>query len=514
MAEVKEDAAAPSAETVEGKGSILDNVLDLVDATAPEEAVGISDFEDPAALGEKSRGDLVSAALRVFIDGLSDLEAPVEKVDKNLINSMISQIDAKISAQLDEILHHEKFQKLESAWRGLKYVVDRTDFRKNVRIQLLNVSKGTLLESFEDSEELIQSAFYRKVYTGAYDSPGASPFSAIISNYEFLNHPQDIALLQTVSKVSAAAHCPFLGAVGPAFFDKESMEDWKKLPDLGAHLETVDYTKWNSFRDTEDSRYVGLLFPRFMLRLPYGPETVPVKSFNYSEGVTGKDHEKYLWGNASYAFAANMVRAFMEDGWCVQIRGPQSGGRVEDLPVHLYDVGRGKQMKIPTEVPIDETLEFTAAKLGFIPLSIYQGTDYACFFSANSTQRPVFYGDASEKEQNATANARINSRLPYIFLASRIAHYLKVLQRENIGATKDKGRIQEELNEWLDGYITQVPKPSEKLIAKRPLREGKVTVHDIPANPGFYRVEMKLKPHFQIEGMDIALSLVGKIPNE
>jgi type VI secretion system protein ImpC len=232
-----------------------------------------------------------------------------------------------------------------------------------------------------------------------------------------------------------------------------------------------------------------------------------VKSFAYREQVTGENHDKYLWGNAAFAFASNMVQSYMRDGWCVQIRGPQSGGKVENLPVHLYDVGKGKEMKIPTEVPIDETLEFTAANLGFIPLSIYQGRDFACFFSANSTQRPTLYDEAE-----ATANSRVNARLPYIFLASRIAHYLKVLQRENIGAAKDAGTIERELNKWISGYVTKMPNPSGDVIAKYPLRAGQVRVYDLPDNPGFYRVEMMIMPHFQIEGMDINLSLVSKMP--
>jgi type VI secretion system protein ImpC len=285
------------------------------------------------------------------------------------------------------------------------------------------------------------------------------------------------------------------------------MEDWKKIPDLKAWMETAEYTKWRSFRESEDARYIGLVFPRFMLRLPYGPDSVPVKGFNYQENVKGPDHEKYLWGNASFAFASNMVRAFANDGWCVQIRGPQAGGMVENLPVHLYDAGKGKQMKIPTEVPIDETTEFTAANLGFIPLSHYQGRDYACFFSANSTQKPAEYD-----QKEATANSRINARLPYIFLSSRIAHYLKVIQRENIGSVKDRTKIEKELNTWIKGLIIGMKDPSEQQIAKYPLRDAQVKVYDIEENPGFFRVEMMIMPHFQIEGMDISLSLVGKMP--
>ena len=452
---------------------------------------------------------MMSAALRVFVDAVTQSGEPVAKIDKHLVDGLVADIDATISKQLDKILHNDEVQKLESAWRGLKFLVDRTDFRKNVKIELLNVSKDTLRESFEDSPELIQSPLYRHVYSNAYDQPGADPYSAIVSNYDFGASPQDMALLGDISKVAASAHAPFLGAIGPQFFGKESMEEWKKIPDLSAYMELADFTKWNALRDTEDARYLGLTFPRFLLRLPYGPDTVPVKSFNYQEEVSGEDHERYLWGNASFAFASNMVRAFQRDGWSVQIRGPQSGGKVDDLPVHLYDIGKGKQAKIPTEVPISETLEFEAANLGFIPLSHYQGRDFACFFSANSTQRPKLYDDDA-----ATANSRINARLPYIFLASRIAHYLKVLQRENIGATKDATVIESELNTWLKGLVTEMEKPSAEQVAKYPLKAASVQVVELDDNPGFFRVQTAIKPHFQIEGMDISLSLVGKMPKK
>ena len=507
MPETQNEAAASVETATSERPNVLDSIFAKVDVTRPDEAVAVGEFDDVIANAEKPKGAMMAAALRVFLDAVTALETPVEKVDKGLIDALIAQIDGKLSQQLDAILHHEQFQTLESAWTSLKFLVDRTDFRKNEKLELLNVSKGDLLESFEDAPELTQSALYRHVYTNAYDQPGADPYSVMVSNYEFENNAPDLSLLQNVSKVAAAALCPFLGAIGPAFFGKPSMADWKRIPDLSAHLSTVDFTKWNAFRESPDARYVGLAFPRFMLRLPYGPETVPVKSFNYRENVTGDDHEKYLWGNASFAMAANMTQAFARDGWCVQIRGPQSGGKVENLPVHLYDVGRGKQMKIPTEVPISETLEFEAANLGFIPLSVYEGTDYACFFSANSTQKPQLYDDAE-----ATANSRVNARLPYIFLGSRIAHYLKVLQRENIGATKDATRIAEELNGWLNTLVTKTPNPSEALIAKYPLRAGEVHVYDLPDNPGFFRVDMNIIPHFQIEGMDINLSMVSKMP--
>jgi type VI secretion system protein ImpC len=502
MAQQKEaapqQAAAATTESKEGRLSIL---LEKVNVALPSGTVALDH------LSESDKGAVVTASLRVFVDAIAKLETPLERIDKNLLDGLIASLDAKLSEQLDEIMHADKFQKLESAWKSLKFLVDRTDFRKNVRIEMIDVSKDALRESFEDAPELIQSALYNQVYKGAYDQPGGDPYAAMISNYEFENMPQDIALLQEVAKVAASAHCPFVGSVGPKFFGKKSMEDWKKIPDLKAWMETAEYTKWRAFRESEDARYVGLTFPRFMARLPYGPDSVPVKGFNYVENVKGPDHEKYLWGNASFAFATNMVRSFVNDGWCVQIRGPQAGGTVENLPVHLYDVGKGKQMKIPTEVPIDETLEFTCSNLGFMPFSHYQGRDYACFFSAASSQKPAEYD-----QKEATANSRINARLPYIFLSSRIAHYLKVIQRENIGATKDRTKIEKELNTWIKGLIIGMKDPSEQQIAKYPLRDAQVKVYDIEENPGFYRVEMMIMPHFQIEGMDISLSLVGKMP--
>lgn len=509
MAEEKTQDAPAEAQAEVEEESILDSILSQVEVNTPGEKVNVDEFKDPDSIATKDRGAMVSAALSVFMDAVTDREQPIDKIDKYLFDSLIASVDEKISEQLDEIMHHDKFQDLESSWRELKFLVDRTDFRQNVDIEVLNVSKKALRESFEDAPELVQSALYEHVYTNAFDQPGADPYGAIVSGYEFDNSPQDMALMQNASKVAAAAHCPFLGSVGPRFFGKESMEEFKKIPDLTAYMETADYVKWNSFRQTEDARYLGLTFPRFMLRLPYGEDTEPVENFDYEEDVMGEDHDKYLWGNSAFSFASNMIQAFMEDGWCVQIRGPQSGGKVEDLPVHIYDAGKGDEMKIPTEVPISETLEFECADLGFIPLSHYQGEDYAVFFSANSAQEPKEYDDEA-----ATANSRINARLPYVFLASRISHYLKVLQRENIGATKDRKLIEEELNEWLGGLVTETPNPKPEQIAKYPLRAGEVNVKEVPDNPGFFKVETMIMPHFQIEGMDISLNLVGKLPTE
>ncbi|MGF6092910.1 type VI secretion system contractile sheath large subunit [Pseudomonas sp. 18173] len=468
---------------------------------------GIDSFQNAEALAEATADERVTAAVSVFLNLLKQSSQKIERLDRTLLDGHIAMLDAQISRQLDAVMHHPDFQRTESTWRGVKSLIDQTDFRQNVRIELLDISKEHLVQDFEDAPEIAQSGLYLHTYTQEYDTPGGEPIAAAISNYEFGRDPQDITLLRNISKVSAAAHMPFIGAVGPGFFGKQSMEEVAAIKDIGNYFDRAEYIKWKAFRESDDARYIGLLMPRVLGRLPYGPDTVPVRSFNYIESVKGLDHDKYLWTNASFAFAANMVKSFIANGWCVQIRGPQSGGAVTGLPIHLYDLGTGNQVKIPSEVMIPETREFEFANLGFIPLSYYKNRDYACFFSANSAQKPALYDTA-----DATANSRINSRLPYIFLLSRIAHYLKLIQRENIGTTKDRRLLELELNKWIGGLVTEMTDPSDDLQASHPLRDAKVTVEDIEDNPGFFRVKLYAVPHFQVEGMDVNLSLVSQMP--
>lgn len=503
MAEQEKEAAGKQAQEAQG----LEFIYQTMNLAIPDKQIDISEYKNPEALADSDPNVRISAALAVFIDGVAASTQTVDKIDKAMLDYHISEIDRKLSMQLDEIMHHPNFQKMEAAWRSLKFLVDRTDFKKNVKIDILDSSKDDLAEDFEDAPETIQSGLYKHVYVSEYDTPGGEPYGSIISNFQFDSGPSDITLLQNVSKVSAACHCPFLGTANPKFFGKETIQDLTKIEDLHNYMERSEFLKWNSFRQTEDSRYVGLMLPRFMLRLPYGPDTQPVKEFNYTENVKGTDHDKYLWGNSTFAFAANMVRSYVENGWCVQIRGPEAGGKVEDLPVHIYDVGKGKQMKIPTEILIPETREFEFAQEGFIPLSFYKNRNYACFFSANSTQKPAEYDNPA-----ITANMRINSRLPYIFLVSRIAHYLKVIQRENIGSTKNKVVLQNELNGWIKGLVTEMNDPGPDLISTHPLKAAEVSVNEIEDNPGFFRVSLSVMPHFQIEGIDINLSLVSQMP--
>ena len=326
----------------------LEYIYETMDLKVPEEEINISEYRDVDSLSEHSANERMGAALRVFINSVLDSSATIDRIDKSVIDAQIASIDEKISAQLDEIMHCEGFQKLESAWKSLHFTVGRTNFKKNVKIELLNSSKRDLLEDFEDSPETIQSGLYKHIYTSEYDTPGGEPLTAVIANYEFDSTGQDISLLQDVSKVSASAHCPFIASVGGKFFGKEDIRDLPKIDDLENYMDRAEYIKWKGFRESEDSRYVGLTLPRFLLRQPYGAEN-SVKEFNYVEKVSGEDHEKYLWGNASFAFATNMIQSFQDNGWCVQIRGPEAGGKVSDLPIHNYDVGKGTQTKIPTE---------------------------------------------------------------------------------------------------------------------------------------------------------------------
>ena len=464
-------------------------------------------WQDNQAMSDATADERVTAAMQVFLNRLKISGEKVEKLDKTLLDHHIAELDYQISRQLDAVMHHDEFQKVESVWRGLKSLVDKTDFRQNVKLEVLDVSKEDLRQDFEDAPEIIQSGLYLQTYVAEYDTPGGEPIGAVIAAYEFDASAQDIALLRNISKVAASAHMPFIGSAGPAFFLKETMEEVAAIKDIGNYFDRAEYIKWKSFRDTDDSRYIGLTMPRVLGRLPYGPDTVPVRSFNYVEEVKGPDHEKYLWTNSSFAFAANMVKSFINNGWCVQIRGPQAGGAVQDLPIHLYDLGTGNQVKIPSEVMIPETREFEFANLGFIPLSYYKNRDYACFFSANSAQKPAIYDTT-----DATANSRINARLPYIFLLSRIAHYLKLIQRENIGTTKDRRLLELELNTWVKSLVTEMTDPGDALQASHPLRDAKVVVEDIEDHPGFFRVKLFVVPHFQVEGMDVNLSLVSQMP--
>lgn len=502
MSEAKQTVASETTES----GTVYSRLCTLIDIEPMESGLEIQKFETSKAMGDAQPNERITAALQVFLQVALDSGQQIERIDKGLLDQYIALIDETISKQLDEVLHHEAFQKVESAWRGLKFLVDRTDFKSNSKVELLDITKEDLLEDFEEAPDTTQSGYYDHIYTQEYDTPGGEPITAVIGNFEFGRSAQDVELLTEISKVSSAAHCPFISAVGPSFFGKETVEDIPKIQDLSSYMDRAEYLRWKGFRDSEDARYVGLVFPRFLLRLPYG-ENNPVRSFGYSESVSGEQHDRYCWGNSAFAFASNMSQSQKNHGWTVNIRGPEAGGKLENLPVHYYESGRGTEAKIPTEVLISETKELEFADHGFIPLSYYKNSDYACFFSANSTQKPVEYND-----DIATANSRINSRLPYILLVSKIAQYLKVLQRENIGSLKSRLDLENELNSWLQGLVTKMNNPEPELAASHPLKDGQVFVSEAADNPGYYSVNMHVQPHFQVEGVDVRLSLVSQLP--
>jgi type VI secretion system protein ImpC len=494
MATETQAAGAAGAQTLES-GSLLDEILAETKMTPGDEAYEIA-----------KRG------VQAFIAELVTPKREGEKIDKALVDAMIAEIDVKLSQQVDEILHNPTFQKLESSWRGLKFVIDRCDFRENIKVELLNCSKDDLLADFEDAPEVVKSGLYKTVYSAEFGQFGGKPYAAIVSNYEFGPGPQDIALLQKCAAVAAMSHAPFLAAAGPQFFGLKDYLNLPNLKDLKSLFEGPQYTKYNSFRETEDSRYVGLLMPRFLLRLPYGANTVPIKGFNYEEEVVG-NHDRYLWGNATYAFATRLADSFAKYRWAPNIIGPQSGGSVENLPLHQYEAMGEIQTKCPTEIMLTDRREFELSEEGFIALTFRKDSDNACFFSANSVQKPKYFGQ-SEEGRAAELNYRLGTQLPYMFIICRLAHYLKVLQREQLGSWKERADLERELNEWIGQYVADQDVISAAVRGRRPLRKARILVTEVEGNAGWYKVDMQVRPHFKYMGAFFTLSLVGKLDKE
>ncbi len=494
MAEEREKASTRTDKTEEAEASLLDTILEATKIKPSDEGYGTTRQGVEALLGE---------LLTPKREGV--------KVQTGVVNEMIAEIDRKLSGQLDTILHNPDFQKLESAWSGLKFVVDRTNFRENIKIELLNVSKADLLEDFEDAPEIMKSGLYKHAYTAEYGQFGGEPYAAMIANYDFGPGPQDVKLLQYAASVGTMSHAPFIGAASPKFFGDESFQRLPNLKDIKSLTEGPQYTKWKSFRESEDSRSVGLTLPRFLLRLPYGEESNPVKTFNYNE--TANVHEDFLWGNTSFAFATRLTESFAKYRWCPNIIGPASGGTVENLPVHTFESMGAMESKIPTEVLISERREFELAEEGFISLAMRKGSDNACFFSANSCQKPKYYGQSKEGKE-AETNYKLGTQLPYMFIMNRLAHYLKVLQREQIGSWKERSDLERELNQWIRQYVADQDVVEPGVRGRRPLRKAEISVSDVEGDPGWYRVDMKVRPHFKYMGAFFSLSLVGKLDKE
>ncbi len=447
--------------------------------------------------------------VQAFIEELLRPGRENVKVSGVLVDDMIAELDRKLSAQVNAIMHHENFRKLESAWRSLKYLVDHTDFRENNRIELLSVQKDELRYDFEDSPELVKSGLYKQVYTAEYGQFGGKPYGAIITNYEFDHSSSDMELLRDLAGVAAMAHAPVIGGVSPAMFGLENWSNLGNLRDLQSIFEGLQYAKWQAFRESEDARYVGLALPRFLLRQPYGAESAPARTFNFEENVADSE-EHFCWGSAAFAFASRLADSFAKYRWCANIIGPQGGGTVEDLPLYTYEAMGEVQNKIPTQVLISERREFELAEQGFIALTMRKGSDNAAFFSANSCQKPKTFG-LSKEGKEAELNYRLSTQLPYMFIMNRLAHYIKVIQREHIGTWKERQNLEAELNKWLSQYVTEMDSPAPEVRSRRPLRFARIEVNDVPGEPGFYSVTLKARPHFKYMGAAFTLSLVGKL---
>ena len=453
---------------------------------------------------------ITRAGLQAFIKELAGTQG-TQKISGAMVDEMIAELDAKLSAQVNEILHDEAFAKLESAWRSMKFLVDNTDFRQNIKLEFINVSKSDLLDDFEDAPEVVKSGLYKHVYTAEYGQFGGQPVGAIIANYDFGPKPQDIQLLQYAASVSSMSHAPFIAAAGKDFFGIESWDQLPNLKDLHSVFEMPQYAKWRSFRESEDARYVGLTLPKFLLRLPYGEDTVPAKSFNFREEAN-RD-EQFCWGNTAFCFAARLTDSFAKYRWCSNIIGPQGGGTVENLPLYQFESMGQMQTKIPTQVLISERREYELAEEGFIALTMRKGSDNAAFFSASSVLRAKAFPNTPEGKE-AEMNFKLSTQLPYMMIMNRLAHYIKVIQRENIGSWKERVDLDRELNKWISQYVTEMDNPDPTTRSKRPLRMAKITVNDVEGDPGWYSVSLMARPHFKYMGASFTLSLVGKLEKQ
>src|ERR1700726_3705338 len=482
---------ANSAETKTTGSSLLDQIVEQ------------GRFGKEQVARERGR-DMVKEFVAQVLEGEMKLSRDADAT----INSRVAQIDHLISLQLNEILHHPAFQKLEASWRGIKYMMDQSETSSMLKIRVLNVSKKELLRDLQRAPEFDQSVMFKKVYEDEFGIFGGEPFGALVGDYEFSKHPEDIELLEKVSQVAAGAHAPFLTAAAPELLNMDSFSQLGDPRDIGKIFDSTEFAKWKSFRASEDSRYVGLTMPRVLMRLPYGKDTKPVDAFSYEEAVDGTDHSKYLWMNAAYSLGTRMTNSFSKYGMCVAMRGVEGGGLVEGLPVHNFYTDSGDiAMKCPTEVQITDRREKELADLGFIPLVHCKGTDYAAFFSVQSAQKPKLYD-----KDAANANARLSTQLPYIFAVSRFAHYLKAMMRDKLGSFMSRADCQRFLNQWIQNYVTPDDPASPSVKASHPLREARIDVAEVPGKPGVYRATAFLRPHFQLDELSVGLRLVADLP--
>jgi len=474
-----------------------------VESSLLDQIVEQGRFTDPSA---RERGkDLIKEFVAQVLEGSMSLGRDADQ----MISARVAQIDHLVSIQLNEVMHNAQFQKLESTWRGLKYLMDQSETGTQLKIRILNASKKDLLRDLQRAPEFDQSAMFKKVYEEEYGLFGGEPFGALVGDYEFSKHPEDLELLEKVSQVAAASHAPFLSAASPELLNMPSFTGLDQPRDIGKIFDSTEYAKWKGFRESEDSKYVALTCPRILMRLPYGRDTAPVDGFIYEEAVDGTEHSKYLWGNAAFALAAKMTQAFATYGWCVAIRGVEGGGLVDGLPSHTFRTDEGDvALKCPTEIAITDRREKELADQGLVSLVHCKGTDKAAFFSIQSCNKPKLYDSDS-----ATANARISAQLPYMMATCRFAHYLKAMMRDKIGGFMSRDDCWRFLNRWIGQYVTQDDKADQATKAKYPLREAKVDVEEVKGKPGVYRAVAYLRPHFQLDELNVSLRLVAELPS-
>ena len=471
----------------------------LLDQIVEQSKVAKSDAEHQRAK------DIISELAREVLQG-----TVVISENLNLtLDARVAELDRMISEQLTAVMHAPEFQQLESTWRGLHYLCGQTSTGAQLKIKVLNASKKDVVKDFKSAIDFDQSALFKKVYEEEFGTFGGSPFGALLGDYNIGRQPVEMYFIEQMSHVAAAAHAPFISAASEDMFGLESFTEMGKPRDLAKVFDTVEYAKWKSFRDSEDSRYVGLTLPRFLGRLPYNPKDgTTVEGFNYVEDVDGNDHSSYLWCNTAYAFGARLTRAFEDFGWCAAIRGVEGGGLVEELPTHTFRTDDGEvALKCPTEVAITDRREKELSDLGFIPLVHCKNTDYAAFFGAQSAQKCKKYNTDS-----ANANASLSAQLQYIFAVSRVAHYLKAMMREKIGSFASAGNVEDFLNRWIAQYVLLDDNATQEAKAQFPLREASVQVSEVPGKPGVYRAVSFLRPHFQLDELSVSLRLVAELP--
>ncbi len=481
--------------------------------TAVAEAVESSLLDNIVAQSRVARSETEHARAKDIIAELvREVMHGTVVMSENLgatLDARVAELDRLISVQLSEVMHNAEFQKLESTWTGLQYLCKQTSTGANLKIQLFNATKKELIKDFKTAIDFDQSVLFKKVYEEEFGTFGGAPFGTLLGDFDIGRQPEDMFFLEQMSHVAAAAHAPFISAASPEMLGIESFDDLGKPRDLSKVFDTVDYAKWKSYRESEDSRYVGLTLPRFLGRLPYNPKDgITTEGFNFVEEVDGADHSKYLWVNTAFAMGARLTAAFENHGWCAAIRGVEGGGLVEDLPTHTFKTDEGEvALKCPTEVAITDRREKELSDLGFIPLVHCKNTDYAAFFGAQSTQKAAKYDSDA-----ANANAVLSAQLQYMFAVCRIAHYMKSMMRDKVGSFTTTQDVERYLHNWLMQYVVDADDASQEMRAQRPLRQAQVEVSEVPGRPGVYRAVAFVRPHFQLDELSVSLRLVAEMP--